>query len=377
MSYAIIDAREWQNMFDLKTGEKETTHSVTIHMVKNLIMKHPYPGDVEIQSNRWVSDVSLELIEKYRPQLACVSYAQQYFSSRYVPLGKQRRQKMISDLFEEIDRFKTSSGYTPIIIGTGDMTTPQQEMDLCNLDGLAISSNWSVRYAGLHKPSKKDLDIVTHLPGLERVVTRAEWLRLFDLTIPEPERVPEYLLVAKEGWTFKTMGQPLRQPVMVPGESYEIPVSTSLGNVSDITDIQGLVLDHLKHEKIALILVEGIGVKEFPLSYSLCKNHKEWFYYEPGDGQYLTISTGSHQVFAYPPGYRYFDDIADLKEYPFSGYFKEMPTGTIGERFEGKSIAVGNRSMFMHTAFGADICVECFARNLFNQGVMAVIHREN
>lgn len=52
-----------------------------------------------------------------------------------------------------------------------------------------------------------------------------------------------------------------------------------------------------------------------------------------------------------------------------------MPADTIGECFHGKSIAVGNRSMFMHTAFGTDISVECFARNLFNQGVMAVIHR--
>lgn len=29
--------------------------------------------------------------------------------------------------------------------------------------------------------------------------------------------------------------------------------------------------------------------------------------------------------------------------------------------------------MFMHMAAGADISVECFARNLYNQGTLAVI----
>ncbi|MGD0487322.1 MAG: hypothetical protein ABSB94_09020 [Syntrophorhabdales bacterium] len=38
---------------------------------------------------------------------------------------------------------------------------------------------------------------------------------------------------------------------------------------------------------------------------------------------------------------------------------------------------MGNKSMFMHMVTGADVTVECFARNLYNQGTMAVIHRED
>jgi hypothetical protein len=33
--------------------------------------------------------------------------------------------------------------------------------------------------------------------------------------------------------------------------------------------------------------------------------------------------------------------------------------------------------MFMHMVTGADISIECFSRNMFNQGTMAVIHRDN
>jgi hypothetical protein len=54
-----------------------------------------------------------------------------------------------------------------------------------------------------------------------------------------------------------------------------------------------------------------------------------------------------------------------------------VPGHTLGLNFPGKSIAVGNRSMFMHMAFGVDISIECFARNLFNQGCMAVVHRDD
>jgi hypothetical protein len=55
-------------------------------------------------------------------------------------------------------------------------------------------------------------------------------------------------------------------------------------------------------------------------------------------------------------------------------YQTENPQHTIAIHFDGKSIAVENRCMFMNMAFGADISIECFARNLYDQGCMTVIH---
>jgi len=85
------------------------------------------------------------------------------------------------------------------------------------------------------------------------------------------------------------------------------------------------------------------------------------------------MTTGEHQVFAYPPGYRFSHEAMEQREFPFSGHFREVPAHTLGADFEGGSLAVGNRSMFTHMVFGADISVECFARNLFNQGSIAVL----
>ena len=116
---------------------------------------------------------------------------------------------------------------------------------------------------------------------------------------------------------------------------------------------------------------------DFPLVAKPCRNGKDWYHYEPGDAQYLAITTGRHRFFDYPVGYKFYEEDSGERAFPFSGYFTSLPDGTIGQRFAGRSIAVGNKSMFMHTVTGADLCIECFSRNLYNQGVMGVIHRED
>ncbi len=375
MSLAIVDAREWQNLLDLHTGKKVRDESPQTLMVRGILGKHPYPGDVDIRSNRWVTDTALDLIEAYQPQLACVFYAHQFFAGRYSPMPHDRRDRMIEEVFEEVRRFIDKSGYTPVIVGSGDMVELEGEIDLSKVDGLAISSHWSARYAGLHGASRRDLDLAGSHPQIERIVPRDEWIRLFPGTACQADRIPEYLLVAREGWTFVTTGTPLRKAVRIPGASFVIPLSTSLGEARSITDIRALIDANLTRTKIALIIIEGVGVGDFLMQNKPCVNSVDWFYYEPGDGQYLTIATGKHQVFAYPSGYRYHDENDAKKGLPFSGYFLEVPEHNLGMDFPGKSIAVGNHSMFVHMIFGADICIECFARNLYNQGCLGVIHR--
>jgi hypothetical protein len=164
---------------------------------------------------------------------------------------------------------------------------------------------------------------------------------------------------------------------MIPACNYQVPVATPLGDVHSITDLSDYILKHLQQHKIALIMVEGVGFEDFRIRYNRCANNLDWYCYQPGEAQYLAISQGKHQIFSYPPGYRYYLEGDEKQEYPFSGFFDTIPENTLGQRFSGKSIAVGNRSMFMHTLTGADMSIECFARNLNNQGCMAVIHRQD
>ncbi|MBU3952381.1 MAG: hypothetical protein KJ658_09585, partial [Proteobacteria bacterium] len=229
----------------------------------------------------------------------------------------------------------------------------------------------------------RDLDVIASLKSLGKIevmISKEEWINLFlsqqpDLDMPQDEGLmPDFLVAARQGLAFKTMGTTLRKPINIPENNFQVPVYTPLGKVEDLRDIKNLIRSNLSNHKIALILVEGVGSAHFPDNTFSCKNGVNWFCNEPGDAFYLTLSTGKHQVFAYPAGYRSFDQDAENIRFPFSGYMTAIPQNTLALDLPEKSIAVGNRSMFMHMVFGADIGIECFARNLFNQGCMGVIH---
>ncbi len=377
MSITILDAREWQTMLDLRTGEKIERNGILIDMVKGLLRRHPYPGDMDRASNRWVTDTALDLMQNYKPSFVFLTYAAQYFSSRYNNMTEKQRAQTISEAFIEAGRFIDASGFTGIVIGTGNMTPLRGVIDVTEIDGLAVSTHWSARYAGLHGPSHDDLSALNNNTQIERIVPRSEVCRLFGATPEQAVRIPEYLMLARDGLAFRTISGAMKRPVMIPSLNFTVPLYTPGESIENITDIKSLLERSLANHKVALIVIEGVGVGEFPWTHIPCRNGKEWFYYEPGDAQYLTISTGKHRFCDYPTGYKYFDEVDSAREYPFSGYFTSIPHGTFASCFSGKSIAVGNKSMFMHMVTGTDISVECFARNLYNQGTMAVIHRED
>jgi len=95
------------------------------------------------------------------------------------------------------------------------------------------------------------------------------------------------------------------------------------------------------------------------------------------EGHYQTITTGEHLVQRpYPPAYRAYLDDNETKPYPLSGFFESIDPKTIGRRFSGRSAAVGQRSILTHVAAGTDITIECFARALYNHGIMAMVNTE-
>ncbi len=385
MSTAIVDARGWQNTFDLETGEKTEADGVVAGMVRGVLQRHPYPGDMDPGSNSWVSDTALDLIDCYGPRFVFLTYAAQYFSSRYTPMPSDARARMNSDAFLEMERFIEASGFTAIVVGTGGMTPLSDFIDVTRLDGLAVCTHWSTRYAGLYGPSTKDMNALKDHPRIEKIVTREEVVSLFGGTPEQAARVPEYLMLAREGYAFKTVSDAKRTPVMIPSLNFEIPLRAPGHTVEAITGIrqvlQAELLDNaeLTCKKVALIVMEGVGSDEFPLPHQPCRNGIGWYFYEPGEAQYLTIASGRHRFLDFPTGsgYKYFNDEEAQGRYPYSGHFKAIPEGAFAHTFPGKSIAVGNKSMFMHMVTGADVSIECFARNLYNQGTMAVIHRED
>ncbi len=375
MSLAIIDAREWQRVFDLRTGDRVDEEAPLLRMVKEIQARRPYPGDFDDAGNRWVTDTALDLIAGYEPSFVFLTYARQFFVARYSVLTESEWATMVSSVFEEVNRFVASSGFSPVIVGTGGMIPFVDFIDVTQFDGLVLSTHWSARHAGLYDGSRRDLECLAALPEVERIVPREEFRKLFSECRVDDSRIPEYLLVARPGYMFHTVGGAFRKVQRVPAPAYAIPLSTTLGEASAITDIRRLIDTRIRGRKIALIVVEGLGLNDFPWPHQRCENGRGWYYYEPSDAQYLTITTGRHEVFEYPTGSKYFQEDVEEKEYPLSGFFTSIPENTLASGYDERSIAVGNRSMILHMAPGADISIECFARNLFNQGTMAVVHR--
>lgn len=379
MSIAIVDARGWQNTLDLESGRKIEATGPVVETVKDVLRRHPYPGDMDPGSNRWVSDTALDLIDSYGPRLVFLTYAAQYFSGRYTPMKRETRARMISDVFSETMRFVNTSGFSAIVVGMGDMIPLLGFIDATRLDGLAVCMHWSARYAGLYEPSPEDMKALREHPHIDRIVSREEVAMLFDGTPERVREIPEYLMLAREGFAFKATGGAIKTPARIPSFNFYIPLSAPGHTIEDITGIYGALEKDLSEKNVALIILEGVGLHDFLWPYLPCRNGTGWYYYEPGETQYLTITAGEHRFLDYPTGSgcKYFDKGNTTKDYPFSGLFKSIPEGTFGSKFPGKSIAVGNKSMFMHMVSGADISIECFARNLHNQGTMGVIHREN
>lgn len=373
MSVAVIDVREWQTTVDFATGDLiEADEHHLVKLAKEIIAKRYYPGDVDNRSINWVTDTALDLAEAYQPDFLFLSYAQPHFYSLYQRFDPGKWEEICTTIFAEITRLVDLTGFTPVVVGLGDMVPLKERIDLTGLDGLGVATNWSFHYAGLYSPSQADLEQLNSDPRIERVVSKERFSELFDGSQEFLRRFPDYLLVAREGYTFRGLASGMREISRIPAKNYQIPIYTPLGNVQRLVDIHALLDQALPQRKVALILIEGIGQRDFRLPYQLIDNTEHWYIYENSRDHYLTITTGLHfQYGQFPPGHL---DHAKGPKYPYSGGFTALPQNTLGRKKGIKSAAVGTRNMITHVAAGADICIECFARQLYNLGTIAIIN---
>ncbi|HPL30884.1 MAG TPA: hypothetical protein PLG21_22805, partial [Anaerolineae bacterium] len=218
-----------------------------------------------------------------------------------------------------------------------------------------------------------DIQALRDHPAVERVDTRDDFRAELGGCDDFYRRFPDVLATAKEGYAFRGVSSGARPIYRMPRYEAAVPWYSPLEGAEKITDVAGMVLQAAQGQRVALILVEAVGCDTFPWPYRTIENCHHWHHYTAGDGQYLTLSSGRQFTeHPYPPGYRFYLEDHERKLYPFSGIYGQRPTGMLGQRFAGRSAAVGNRSVLTHLAAGAQITVECFARALYNQGVMAV-----
>jgi hypothetical protein len=372
---AVIDVGEWQTSLDFRTGKKLDPIPVEpgVQALQKLLRSYPYPGDLSPDSLAWVSNLGLELIHLFEPRFIFLSYATQFFLSTFALSESYNWKEVAHECIEQACNFARVAGFTPVIVGTGSTRPLEGEIDLTYLDGLAIGTGMGVSYAGLYNPSVADLKMLAGDSRVKKIIPQvtiqAEWPCQPDFA----RRLPDYLLVAQPGFQFRGMGTMSRKIYRISSHDPFIPV-LSPRPLDDITGIAPLVRELLKTERVALIILEGIGSEDFPTEQQLINNQYSWYTYSPGDAQYLAITSGIHLPGQqYPPGNRCYDEDGAEKPYPFSGIYHSMPEKVIGSDPGLQSVAVGSRSILTHLASGARVCVECFARTLYNYGIMGII----
>ncbi len=375
MIYGIIDVREWQTTVNLETGKKVDIDHNFFDLAKNIIKENYYPGDLKLEGIEWVTNKAIEVNEAYNPEFMFLSYAQPYFMSRFTKISHQEWDNMLTFLFDNIKHFLDNTYFEPIIVGLGGMTPLKKYIDLSKLRAIAISGGMSAHYAGLLDVAPEDLMYLKTVPEIERVVSKKDFIKEFGGSQLFIKRFPDYLIEAKKGYVFKSYGSMSRTVYEISAKDKFIPVYINLGKITSMIQIKKLIEENISKKKIALIVIEGVGTEDFKLPYQNCSNKYKWYTYEQPDNHYFALSTGKHfQYNDYPVGYRYYIDDNNEKKFPYSGPYTHFPSQTIGRSISVKSAAVGSRSILTHMASGADISIECFARELYNYGTMAIIN---
>jgi len=374
MTVGLIDVIDWQTTIDFSDGRPIECEHPLVELAADLLPRYRYPGDLTSDADAWVTDMALLLNARYQPNFIFLDYAHPFITAMFRDQTEAEHNANVAATFAQIARFLEATDFTPVIVGLGDLCPMVDYIDITGFESLVSAGGMATRYAGLYNPSARDLSALDDLEGLARVVDREAFCSEFGGVPEHYQRFPDYLLASKEGYIFRGVGTIPRPLYSLPKYERHLPLHTSLGDAAGITDIPDLVLRGLTHEKVALILVEGVGCETFPLSYSPLDNTCNWHCYTVGDFQYLALTTGQHFTERpYHLAYRYFVDDVEDKPYPFSGVYTTLPADTIGRRYAGKSAAVGNRGMFTNLAAGVDIAIECFVRALYNHGAMAVL----
>jgi len=377
MYAALIDVGEWQTIVDLRDGRPVKVTHPRLDIAAAVCAAHPYPGDLTAEGLRWVTDTALDLNDRYLPDYFFLNYAHAYLHALFRPQAAGEHAAQVEAVFREIERFLGATGFEPVIVGLGELMPWKGTIETTDLEGLVSAAGMHTRFAGLFGPSPRDLEKMAGRPGVERIVARAELRAEFGGIDAFYAACPDYLVVAQAGYVFRGVNVGSRSVHRVARPEDDLPLHTSLSGGESLTDVADLVLRALGGRKVALILAEGVGCDTFPWPFRRVSNRLHWLRYTMGADQYLALTSGRHFVdYPYPPGYRYELHDAPGAPYPLSGIFNDMPEQTIGRRFGGRSAAVGSRSMLTHIAAGTDIAVECFARSLYNHGVMAAVDVE-
>lgn len=372
----LLDTGGHQMRFDFATGVPVSTDSKTVAAVASILARRPYPGDAQPVSDTWVTDMALELLAVYRADFVVLDYVQAAFAATNEP-GDPRA--AFEHVFSQVDRFLAETDFEPVIWGCGELEEVRELVDVEKLlpagEAMAVPGG---KYVDLNFGHA--LESVP--PALDplcrygKVLTRQQFLETLNEGFSEEfaESIGDAIAIANPGWMYKGLGSGSRPIYRTGALCPTVPLYSSIGPAASICEVPNVIRQAVRaNRKVALIMLEGVGHDSFPWPAQACRNHSGELVFQAPWYQYLTLSTGiPYNRYRHPLSNQYW--LQDYHPYPYSGRFHRLLEDAICCDLSGKrSLAVGNRSIFTHAVFGADLAVECYCCNMRNYGAMAVI----
>lgn len=347
--------------------------------LRRISIRNPYPGDLKEEGGLWVIDMAGSLARLYDPHLMMMFIAQPLLMGLNLSSDAQDG-KYINCLFDALHSFMEKYGYTPLIVGMGGLTPLISLVDTGDLEGNVASSLWAYHHAGVYGAVSSDYQKLKKNPMIKHIISREEFARSYGITDQSYlAQFPDYHITAADGYAFDGIGGYERTLYRIPIQARCLPVYSGLTSPQNISDIKKIVNDGLDSgKKIALILIEGVGIDDFPLPYSLCENYCDWYIYDQSINQYMAITTGRpFYTNSFPPicDHQALRKKNTDQKSPFkTAFFADFPLDALGRRADIRSAAVGSRSVTTHACSGADISIECLCRNLATAGICSVLN---
>ncbi len=356
---AYIDAVNWQAGFDMFSG-------LSVEGAPQEDVK-PYPGDLQLAAERWVTESALPLITKRDPELAVLVYSQPCFAGRH---KAELYDEMVAGVKGEIEGFLDRTAYDYLVVGLGDLVPNRGVINLERVISGVASCEEGI--GALYACTAADAARVAGLDGVARVYTKAE---LSSLTGCALDELGDYFVLPEEGYQLLGLSSSSnRLTKFVSGMNKQLPSWSSIGNPGTIHGIRKTVAGAVaKGRKVALIIIDGVGCDNFPFDYAPIDNMFGDIPYVSSQHQYMVISSGQQiypRFFAYPHWRN------NSHKNPFSRNCSFLDDSLISDvaALGASSISVGNRSIMTQMAFPADLSIECRCMGLHNYGTLEV-HR--
>lgn len=373
----IIDVRDWQVTIDFKTGKTCELNPSIAPDLSRLAARLPYPGDQKDIGVDWVFNAANETIIRYDPNFLYLNFTQPLFNGLYRKRDEETRNITIEKILNGCRRIASENNYSLILVGMGSTVPVRGFISSDKIGGILISSPWSHFMSGILDAQERDLEVLKSLPNVRNVVRKSDILSRHSLSENYINLLPDYILIAEKGYSFKGMFSHNR--IMYQTEAFRetLPVYSEIGYPEHIEGVSDKLRTALSNgKKVMLVTIEGIGNEDMTIPYEKMNVLCDEFCYNGYTLVHTLVTGKSIYDCPLPPVHNMTIHKHIPRYYPFSMHDIAHCESSIARDKNIRSAAIGCRSMVTHSIVNADINIECYMRAATNMGVMIGINED-